>query len=473
MTKKEKVIFVCQNCGAEFAKWLGQCPACSSWNTLVEELREKRNKIRKKQISSAIPLRLSEISLTDKLRLQTGIKELDLVLGGGIVAGSIILIGGEPGIGKSTLVLQIAEHIATSKQLASESMFNKVLYVSGEESIEQIKLRAERLKVKADNIYLLAENELENILEQIEQIKPVLIIIDSIQTIYSSNLTSSPGSVGQVRECTAQIMLAIKGNSKSDKSDFRPAVIIVGHITKFGAIAGPKTLEHIVDVVLYFEGDKFQQYRILRSTKNRFGSTQEIGIFEMSDCGLIGVETPSLLFLSQNRQTDISKTIGSVVIPTIEGSRPILLEVQALAARSYFSFPQRVTTGFDLRRLAMLLCILERHCNLDVGNYDIFVNTAGGIKISEPAADLGIVCAIASTFRSKAINTKSAIVGELALSGEVRPVSQIRNRINECVKMGFTEIIGPAYNLNNISIKNIKTIGITNVSEALEVLGII
>lgn len=473
MTKKEKVIFVCQNCGAEFAKWLGQCPACNSWNTLVEELREKTSKIRKKQISSVIPRRLSEISLTDKLRLQTGIKELDLVLGGGIVAGSIILIGGEPGIGKSTLVLQIAEHIATSKQLTSELMSNKVLYVSGEESIEQIKLRADRLKVKADNIYLLAENELENILEQIEKIKPVLIIIDSIQTIYSSNLTSSPGSVGQVRECTAQIMLAVKGNSKPDKSDFRPAVIIVGHITKFGAIAGPKTLEHIVDVVLYFEGDKFQQYRILRSTKNRFGSTQEIGIFEMSDSGLIGVESPSLLFLSQNRQSDISKTIGSVVIPTIEGSRPILLEVQALAARSYFSFPQRVTTGFDIRRLAMLLCILERHCNLDIGNYDIFVNTAGGIKISEPAADLGIACAIASTFRSKAINTKSAIVGELALSGEVRPVSQIRNRINECVKMGFTEIIGPAYNLNNLSIKNIKPIGIVNVSEALEVLGII
>ncbi|MCX8014515.1 MAG: DNA repair protein RadA, partial [candidate division WOR-3 bacterium] len=303
MAKKERVIFVCQNCGAEFAKWFGQCPACNNWNTLVEEIREKTSKIQRKHTTSVKPLRLSEIALTDRLRLPTGIKELDLVLGGGIVAGSLILIGGEPGIGKSTLVLQIANHIATSRLSVEGQMFNKVLYVSGEESVEQIKLRAERLKIKADNIYLLAENELESILEQIDKIAPALIIIDSIQTIYSRNLASSPGSVGQVRECTAQIMLAIKGMSK-DKNSFRPAVIIVGHITKFGAIAGPKTLEHIVDVVLYFEGDKFQQYRILRSTKNRFGSTQEIGIFEMSDLGLLGVESPSLLFLSQSRQTD-------------------------------------------------------------------------------------------------------------------------------------------------------------------------
>jgi DNA repair protein RadA/Sms len=462
MAKGPKTVFVCQNCGAESAKWLGKCPACESWNTFVEEVRAKTKESKRGSSSSAQPVLLSKIPLKNKLRTPTKIKELDQVLGGGIVAGSLVLIGGEPGIGKSTLTLQIANNVASEKD-------KSVLYVSGEESIEQIKLRSERLDIKNENIYLLAENQLENVLLQIDAIRPSLVIIDSIQAIYSENLASSPGSVGQVRECTAEILRAIKGTSEAKTS-----VIIVGHITKFGAIAGPKTLEHIVDVVLYFEGDKFQQYRILRATKNRFGSTQEIGIFEMSDSGLVGVESPSLLFLSHAKQGETVKTVGSVVIPTIEGTRPILLEVQALAAPSYFNYPQRVTTGLDIRRLAMLLCVLERHCGMNIGNHDIFLNTGGGIKITEPGADLGVICAIASTFRNKPVNSNIAIVGEVSLSGEIRPVVQIKNRINECSKMGFQQIIGPDYSFKREAVRktNVKTIGVKTVSEALEALGI-
>lgn len=463
MKKVKRSLFVCQNCGQESAKWLGRCPSCNSWNALVEETRTKIKASKRASGSAAQPVLLSKIPLTGKLRQPTGIKELDQVLGGGIVAGSIILIGGEPGIGKSTLTLQIANNITSDKD-------KSVLYVSGEESVEQIKLRSERLNIKNEHIYLLAENELENILLQIDMLKPSLVIIDSIQAIYNERLTSSPGSVGQVRECTAEILRAVKGQAEAKTS-----VIIVGHITKFGAIAGPKTLEHIVDVVLYFEGDKFQQYRILRATKNRFGSTQEIGIFEMVDIGLTGVESPSLLFLSHAKQEPGVKTVGSVVIPTIEGTRPILLEVQALAAPSYFNYPQRVTTGFDIRRLAMLVCVLERHCGMNIGNHDIFLNTSGGIKITEPAADLGVIAAIASTYRNKPIGDGIATVGEVSLSGEIRPVVQMKNRINECTKMGFNQIIGPEYNMKK-EIKgktNIIMIGVTTVSEALEALGII
>lgn len=462
-TKGQKTVFVCQNCGAESAKWLGRCPSCNSWNSLVEEIRTKIKETKRGSGISAQPVVLAKVPLIDKLRQPTKIKELDLVLGGGIVAGSIVLIGGEPGIGKSTLTLQIANHIAQEKE-------KSVLYVSGEESIEQIKLRSERLGINNQNIYLLAENELENILSQIDALKPTLVIIDSIQTVYSDNLASSPGSVGQVRECTTEILRAVKGQ-KGNKT----SVIIVGHITKFGAIAGPKTLEHIVDVVLYFEGDKFQQYRVLRATKNRYGSTQEIGIFEMSDSGLVGVESPSLLFLSHAQKEPSTKIVGSVVIPTIEGTRPILLEVQALAAPSYFNYPQRVATGFDIRRLAMLLCVLERHCGMNIGNHDVFLNTGGGIKITEPATDLGIICAIASTYRNKPIKAGIAIIGEVSLSGEIRPVVQIKNRLNECAKMGFKTVIGPEYNLKkeNERKTNLNLVCVTSVSQALDVLGIV
>jgi DNA repair protein RadA/Sms len=461
MTQGQKTVYVCQNCGAETAKWLGRCPSCNSWNTLVEEMRSKSKVAKRADSFSAQPVPISKVTYFSKLRHLTNIRELDQVLGGGIVAGSIILIGGEPGIGKSTLTLQIAAQIENKNK-------QNVLYVSGEESIEQIKLRSERLGVKNENIFLLAENQLENILAQIELLKPNLVIIDSIQTVYSDKLISSPGSVGQVRECTAEILRTIKG-----KGEAGPSVIIVGHITKFGSIAGPKTLEHIVDVVLYFEGDKFGQYRILRATKNRFGSTQEIGIFEMSENGLVGVESPSLLFLSHAHTQEKEKRVGSVVIPTIEGTRPILLEVQALAAPSYYTYPQRVCTGFDARRLAMLLCVLERHCGMNVGNQDIFVNTSGGLKISESGADLGILAAIASTYRNKPIDVKTALIGEVSLSGEIRPVAQIKNRINECVKMGFHTLVGPAYNLQDKKDKKIEMFGATSVHQALEILGIV
>ncbi|MCX7784995.1 MAG: DNA repair protein RadA [candidate division WOR-3 bacterium] len=469
MTKKSKTVFVCQSCGAESIKWLGQCPACQGWGTLVEEIRTKTQEHKTTKTLKNQPVILSQITATEKLRYTTGIKELDQVLGGGIVTGSVILIGGEPGIGKTTLTLQIANAIS---QL---SKTNKVLYITGEESIEQVKLHAERLGISNDKIYLLAENELESILSHIHSIRPILVVIDSIQTIYSSNLASAPGSVAQVRECTAEIMRVIK--KEAIETNLKTSAIIIGHITKIGAIAGPKTLEHIVDVVLYFEGDKFQQYRILRATKNRFGSTQEIGVFEMTEQGLSGVESPSLLFLSLSRHKfDNSKKIaGSVVIPTIEGSRPILLEVQALTAPSYYSFPQRITTGLDLRRLAMLLCILERYCGINVGNHDVFINTSGGIKISEPGADLGVMVAIASTYKNKPIASNIAIVGEVSLSGEIRPVVQMKSRINECARMGFNQIIGPAYSfMKDVTDKiSIETIGVNTVRDALEVLGII
>ncbi len=469
MVKKTKTVFVCQNCGAENIKWFGQCPSCQNWGTLVEETRTKCQESKSDTTLRSQPIVLSKITANEKLRHTTGIKELDQVLGGGVVAGSVILIGGEPGIGKTTLTLQIAHAISDKIKT------NKVLYVSGEESVEQVKLHAERLGISNDNIYLLAENELESILSYIHSLQPLLVVIDSIQTVYSSNLASAPGSVAQVRECTAEIMRTIKKGII--KSGFKSSAIIVGHITKIGAIAGPKTLEHIVDVVLYFEGDKFQQYRILRATKNRFGSTQEIGVFEMTDRGLLGVESPSLLFLSlsRNKYENGKEITGSVVIPTIEGSRPILLEVQALTAPSYYSFPQRITNGLDLRRLAMLLCILERYCGINVGNHDVFINTSGGVKISEPGGDLGVIVAIASTYKHKPIASNIAIVGEVSLSGEIRPVIQMKSRINECAKMGFRRIIGPAYSLmRDVTGKmNIETIGVYTVREALESIGIV
>ncbi|MEO0075057.1 MAG: DNA repair protein RadA [candidate division WOR-3 bacterium] len=460
MAKASKTVYVCQNCGSESAKWLGRCPSCGSWNSLVEELKTKSQATKKSSKAVFQAVSISNVPLVGKLRRPTNIRELDQVLGGGIVSGSIILIGGEPGIGKSTLTLQIAD------QMSRQSKDN-ILYVSGEESLEQIKLRAERLAIKSEQIYLLAENLLENILMQIDLLKPSLVIIDSIQTIYSEKLVSSPGSVGQVRECTAEILRAIKS-----KGEAAPAVIIVGHITKFGAIAGPKTLEHIVDVVLYFEGDKFGQYRILRASKNRFGSTQEIGIFEMAEHGLVGVESPSLLFLSQNQRQEETPRVGSVVIATIEGTRPILLEIQALTAPSYYTYPQRVSTGFDLRRLAMLLCVLERHADFNIGNHDIFVNISGGLKINESGADLGVCVAIASSFRNKPINAKTAVIGEVSLAGEIRAVSQMKNRFNECVKLGIKTIVAPHTNQIDKKDKKFEIFSAGNINQALEILGI-
>jgi DNA repair protein RadA/Sms len=371
----------------------------------------------------ASPSRLSELKSDVQIRTKTGFDELNRVLGGGIVKGSLTLIGGDPGIGKSTLIMQVGNYLANNGEM--------VLYVSAEESAEQLKLRAERLGISTQHFFVLPEVELESILESAEKINPSLLVIDSIQTIYKSVLSSAPGSVGQVRECTADLLRQAKEKGV--------ATFIVGHVTKFGAIAGPKTLEHIVDTVLYFEGDRFQQFRILRTTKNRFGSTNEIGIFEMTESGLVEVSNPSQFFLA-GRGEAIS---GSVVVSTLQGSRPVLIEVQALATPTFYSIPQRVCTGFDFRRLAMLLCIIERRGGVPTGNQDVFLNIVGGLKIEEPAADLGVVMAVTSSLRNKPIAQDTVIVGEVGLGGEIRSVGQINNRIKEAARIGFRRMVMP------------------------------
>jgi len=389
---------------------------------LVEETRTKKRQARDKT-EYALPQKLSELKSDSAIRTKTGFVELDRVLGGGMVKGSLTLIGGDPGIGKSTLIMQVGNYIASQGEL--------VLYVSAEESPEQLKLRAQRLGVNTDNFYVLPEVELENILARAEELNPALLVIDSIQTIYKPELASAPGSVGQVRECTADLLRLAKGK--------KVTTFIVGHMTKFGAIAGPKTLEHIVDTVLYFEGDRFQQYRILRTTKNRFGSTNEIGIFEMTEIGLQEVNNPSQFFLS-GREKAIA---GSVVIATLQGSRPILIEVQALATPTFYSIPQRVCSGFDFRRLAMLLCIIERRGGIPTANHDVFLNVVGGLKIEEPAADLGVVLAVISSIRNQVVLPDTVVVGEVGLGGEIRSVSQINYRIKEAVRIGFRQMVIP------------------------------
>ena len=419
---KKATVFVCQNCGFETPRWLGQCPSCKSWGTLVEEVVTPKKPGKEKR-EPATPYRLSELKPNAEMRTPTGFDELNRVLGGGIVKGSLTLIGGDPGIGKSTLIMQVGNQIASKGE--------SVLYVSAEESAEQLKLRAERLGVATPNFYVLPEVTLENILESAEKLNPSLLVIDSIQTIYKSELSSAPGSVGQVRECTADLLRLAKEKGV--------ATFIVGHVTKFGAIAGPKTLEHIVDTVLYFEGDRFQQFRILRTTKNRFGSTNEIGIFEMTEAGLTEVSNPSQFFLA-GRAEAIS---GSVVVSTLQGSRPVLIEVQALATPTFYSIPQRVCTGFDFRRLAMLLCIIERRGGIPTGNQDVFLNIVGGLKIEEPAADLGVVMSVISSIRNKPIAQDTVIVGEVGLGGEIRSVAQINNRIKEAARIGFRRMVMP------------------------------
>ena len=400
-----KTNFVCQSCGFESSKWLGKCPSCGGWNTFVEEARRAdlrpRNSRVKAKGGEAAPRTLDQISLADRARMQTGIGEFDRVTGGGIVPGSLLLIGGDPGIGKSTLTLQLMHTLARDR---------KVLYVSGEESLEQIKLRADRLGIASGNILLLSETALESILPAIEDAKPDIAVIDSIQTVYRGDLESAPGSVGQVRECGAELMRLAKQRNV--------ATILIGHVTKEGVIAGPRTLEHMVDTVLYLEGERHHAYRILRSVKNRFGSTNEIGVFQMEETGLREVANPSEIFLSE-RSKSIS---GSVVVCSLEGTRPLLVEIQALVAPTAFGVPQRNTTGFNHRRLAMLLAVLERRAGLNLGMHDVFVNIAGGLKIEEPAVDLGVACAIASAFKDRAADGDAVLVGEVGLGGEIRAV---------------------------------------------------
>ena len=443
---KNRIKYVCSNCGFESLRWIGKCPSCDSWNTFTEEFVEDK-KTSAKKISS--PADLTKLNFTDsqeETRIKTNIAELDRVMGGGLMPGSVVLIGGDPGIGKSTLVMQAAAKIQS-----------KILYVTGEESIKQISLRAKRLKVKNENILAMAETDLDLILNTIEAENPAVVIVDSIQTIYNSNLDNTPGTVTQIRECTSELMQTAKKRHCS--------IIIVGHITKEGIIAGPKLLEHIVDTVLQFEGERSHSYRILRAQKNRFGSTNEIGIFEMHDDGLHEVKNPSEIFLSE-RGKEIT---GSVVTASMEGTRPILLEVQALVTPSFYGNPQRVATGFDYRRLSILLAVLEKRAGFKLSTQNVFLNIAGGIRVDEPAVDLAVCCAIASSFSNKFTKGDSVVIGEVGLGGEVRSVSNIEKRIQEAEKLGFRKVVLPLNSLKSVKSKNsVELIAAEDVLTALQ-----
>lgn len=455
---KHNTIFFCQNCGYESAKWLGQCPGCKEWNTLVEETVVVGNA--KKQGSMAgsglrgeqnRPAMLSEITLQEEDRISTNIAELDRVLGGGIVSGSLTLVGGDPGIGKSTLLLQVCRNLSLAGK--------EVLYVSGEESLKQIKLRANRIGEFGEHLKLLCETSLQNIQEIIQRSKPEIVIIDSIQTMYHEEVSSAPGSVSQVREATGVLMQLAKGLNVS--------IFIVGHVTKEGTVAGPRVLEHMVDTVLYFEGDRNASYRILRGVKNRFGSTNEIGVFEMAGDGLREVSNPSE-FMLNGKPKDAN---GSVVVCSIEGTRPIMVEIQALVCHSSFGIPRRQTTGTDFNRVNLLMAVLEKRIGLQMSNCDAYVNIAGGIKIQEPAIDLGIVMAIVSGFKNRAIDDGMMVVGEVGLSGEVRAVSQVLTRVQEAKKLGFTTCVIPMVCMESVKeVKGIKIIGVNSVREAVDLI---
>ncbi len=451
MAKSKINVFFCQECGFESAKWLGQCPACKSWNSFVEEKIEKKSSVDRKEIRSIVPTALNDIKAENKERLSTDIKELDRVLGGGIVSGSLVLVGGDPGIGKSTLLLQ------TCQKLAAKS--EKVLYISGEESLMQIKIRADRIGTFNDNLTLLCETNLEIIKGVIESTKPGVVIIDSIQTMYSEEVGSAPGSVSQVRESTNVLMQIAKGLDIT--------VFIVGHVTKEGTVAGPRVLEHMVDTVLYFEGDRHASYRILRGVKNRFGSTNEIGVFEMRQEGLCEVLNPSE-FMLDGRPKGAS---GSIVACSMEGTRPILVEIQALVSRTAFGMPRRTAAGCDYNRVNLLMAVLEKNLGIRMGDYDAYVNIAGGIRINEPAIDLGLVLALYSSYKEKPISESTICFGEVGLSGEVRSINMVEARIAEAKKLGFTTCILPKSNMRGIKrIDGIELIGVETVSQAINVI---
>ena len=423
MTVRTRTVYRCSDCGTEYPKWGGRCDACGEWNTLVEEVEAVPSRSRatgrsRSDSPSTVPIPIGDIETARSTRLSSGLRELDYVLGGGIVGGSVILIGGEPGIGKSTLLLQVAA--------SSASEGRRTVYVSAEESGPQVRLRAERLGASAMGVALLAETSLEEILGSASQVRPDLLVIDSIQTIYSSELEGAPGNVGQVRECAARLMRFAKESGC--------AVFIVGHVTKGGGVAGPKTLEHIVDTVLYFEGDASLDFRVLRATKNRFGSVDEIGVFRMTASGLEGVENPSALFMGDGGEL----SSGTAVTALIEGSRPVLVEIQALAAKAGYGTPQRVANGVDQRRLALLLAVLEKRSGIPVSQLDIFVNVAGGLRLTEPAGDLAIAAAVASSVYDLPLPRGSVFIGELGLGGEIRAVSQAERRLAEASQLGMT-----------------------------------
>jgi DNA repair protein RadA/Sms len=448
--KKSKTSFFCQHCGYMSPKWLGKCPSCNGWNCFAEELvSEPESGGRAEMKFDGKPLPIEDIPAQEGQRTLTGITEIDRVLGGGIVSGSAILIGGEPGIGKSTLMLQVMKNLAENGQ--------KVLYISGEESAHQIKLRSNRIGATTKNLLLLVEVSLERILEQIKKVEPAIVVIDSIQTVYSGDLMSAPGSVGQVREASSRLILFSKKNGIP--------VFLVGHVTKDGSIAGPKVLEHMVDTVLYFEGDSGHAYRIIRSIKNRFGPTNEIGVFEMQDKGLKEVPNPSAFFLEQRPQN----VPGSVVVPSLEGTRPILVEIQALVSATNLGMPRRTAIGVDHNRVSLLVAVLDKICGMHLGGSDIFINVAGGIRVEEPAVDLGVVAAMASSFLDRPVDSRTVILGEVGLTGEVRAVSQIEVRVKEAARLGFSRCVVPKTNAKQLTkIGKMEVCAISSLKELLE-----
>lgn len=456
MSSKIKTVWVCAECGYESPKWNGQCPACGEWNTFNEEIKDTSKQAPKFYQKSGVyekPILLNQIKNDDESRYKTRLNELDRVLGGGIVKGSLILLGGDPGIGKSTMLLQVCQNLGESL---------KILYVSGEESKRQLKLRAARLNVNSENLYIMTETDIESILEEIRQNNPDIVVIDSIQTMNHRELTSSTGSVTQVKECTNLLMRLAK--------ELEISIIIVGHVNKDGGIAGPKVLEHIVDAVLYFEGDKQMSYRILRGIKNRYGSTNEIGVFSMSRAGLVEVENPSLMFLS-GRPKGVP---GTCVACIMEGTRPIFAEVQGLAATSGFGNPRRMATGFDYNRMSLILAVLEKRAGYFFSNLDAYINVTGGIKLDEPASDLAVALALISSLKGSAIFDNAIAFGEIGLAGEVRAVGYAEERVLEAQRLGFERCVLPYYNLKSMNLSNfenkIKLIGVRTIREAFDAL---
>ncbi len=451
MAKGKSTVFFCQNCGNESSKWMGQCPACHEWNTFVEETLDKKEIKSRKSIGEVKVVSLNEVEESDATRVSTHMNELDRVLGGGIVKGSLILVGGDPGIGKSTLLLQVCKNVCETGA--------KMLYISGEESLQQIKLRANRMGNFNENLSLLCETSLSVVKAVIEKEKPDMVVIDSIQTMFDEDVSSAPGSVTQVRQATSVFMQIAKGLGIT--------VFIVGHVTKEGVVAGPRVLEHMVDTVLYFEGERHGTYRVLRGVKNRFGSTNEIGVFEMSETGLTEVENPSL-FLLEGKPKNAS---GSVVACAMEGTRPILLEVQALVSPSNFGNPRRTANGVDYNRVNLLMAVLEKRLGLHLSSYDAYVNITGGLKMNDPALDLAMVLAIASSYKERPIEDGMICFGEVGLSGEIRSVSQAQQRVNEAKKLGFSTVVLPKLCMKNIKTDNdIKLIGVDNVHDVYDLL---
>jgi DNA repair protein RadA/Sms len=456
--KPPKTVFVCQECGGQQQKWLGRCPDCGAWNSFVEEQPASQTAPQATAhryslgVGGASARLYSDIQTSDAPRMASGIDEFDRVLGGGIVPGALVLLGGEPGIGKSTLLLQVAAHVARTT--------GPVLYSSGEESEHQIKLRGERLAIDRTPLYLLAETCLERILEEIERLKPALVIVDSIQTIFSARFQSAPGSIGQVREVATQLLFAAKGRNVP--------IVIVGHVTKDGSLAGPKALEHVVDTVLYFEGERHHAHRVVRAFKNRFGAASELGVFEMTGTGLRPVPNPSQMFLAER-----SSAPGSAVLCCIEGSRPILVEVQALVSSSTYGNARRMASGIDQQRLSLLLAVLEKRAGLHLLGDDVYVNVAGGMSVDEPAADLGVVAAVASSVRNRPVGAGTAVFGEVGLGGEVRAISQPALRVREAARMGFERCVLPVANADLPSVDRApgcELIGVKTVDDALQAL---